>query len=152
VTAPRQVARRGGILDVFPIDREQPVRIELFGDIVESLRSFDPETQRTSGAAEGLEVVPLSDVFATRSSLQELLRRLPERFPGAREVEGLVERLARGLLPDELGELLALVPGARVPVWDHLEDALPVVIEPEAVQTEAEAYRLRAREDRERRE
>jgi transcription-repair coupling factor (superfamily II helicase) len=151
VSAPGQVARRGGILDVFPMDSERPVRIEFFGDVVESLRQFDPETQRTSGVAEQLEVVPLSDVFATRSSVQELGRRLPERFPGAREVDSLLERLARGLVPEEIGELLALVPGAVVPVWDYLEDAVPVVFDPEAVRAEAEAYFARAQEDRDRR-
>ena len=40
---------RGGILDVFPPEAPRPVRIELLGDTVESLREFDPETQRSTG-------------------------------------------------------------------------------------------------------
>src|SRR6185369_8309802 len=46
VTSPGQVARRGGIVDIFPPDRERPVRLEFLGDIIESLREFDPDTQR----------------------------------------------------------------------------------------------------------
>ena len=47
---------RGGILDVFPPDLAEPVRIELFGDDVESIRPFDPETQRSLGRLESLEL------------------------------------------------------------------------------------------------
>jgi len=47
VVEPGQFARRGGIVDVFPTAAEQPVRVELFGDDVETLRQFDPATQRS---------------------------------------------------------------------------------------------------------
>ncbi len=58
VRVPGQYSRRGGILDVFPMGFERPVRIELFGDEVESLREFDPMTQRSLGPVEGLTVAP----------------------------------------------------------------------------------------------
>ena len=58
VTAPGQVARRGGILDVFPSDASEPVRIEFFGDTVESLRRFDPDTQRATGRDRVLRDAP----------------------------------------------------------------------------------------------
>ena len=150
VTAPGQTARRGGIVDVFPPDREAPVRLEFFGDTVESLRSFDPETQRTTGTIEALEAVPLQDLFAPRSVLQRLRDILPARFPDRPELAGLLEKLDRGLAPDEITELLPLVPGATVPVWAHLQDWAVVTLEPEAVVGEAEALLTRAREERER--
>ena len=68
------MARRGGILDVFPSDRDEPVRIEFFGDTVESLRRFDPDTQRASGPVDALVTLPLADVFATRSVLKAAAR------------------------------------------------------------------------------
>ncbi len=86
VTAPGQFARRGGIVDIFPSDREQPIRIELYGDTIESLRSFDPETQRTLAPAESVTALPLSDLFPTRSTLAALREHLPHRFPEAPEV------------------------------------------------------------------
>ena len=46
---PGQYALRGGILDVYPPEAQRPVRVELIGDTVESLREFDPESQRSTG-------------------------------------------------------------------------------------------------------
>jgi transcription-repair coupling factor (superfamily II helicase) len=151
VTAAGEVARRGGILDVFPPDRETPVRIEFYGDTVYALRSFDPETQRTTAEVEAVEVQPLSDVFAPRSVAAELARILPERFPGHRGLAPLLERLQRGLAAEEVAELVPLVPGAADAPWAHLEGCAVVALEPEAVLAEAEALHARAAEERDRR-
>jgi len=151
VTAPGQVARRGGIVDVFPPDRDAPVRIELMGDTIESLRRFDPQTQRTTGALESLEAHPLTDAFAPRSVLERLRQALPQRFPGASELGALIEKLDRGLGEEEVAELLPLVPRATVPAWEHLPGAVAVALDPEAVAAEAEAFLARAGEERARR-
>jgi len=151
VTAPGQVARRGGILDVFPSDRAEPVRLEFFGDTVESLRRFDPDTQRAIGPLEALVTLPLADVFATRSVLAALPAVLAERFASRRELAPFLEALERGLPPEGLVELVALVPGATVPPWAHLPPGPVAVIEPEAVRQEAEAFWSRAVEDQRRR-
>jgi transcription-repair coupling factor (superfamily II helicase) len=150
VTAPGQVARRGGILDVFPSDRTEPVRIELFGDTVESLRLFDPDTQRATGPLEELVTLPLSDVFATRSVLAALPGILARRFAGRRELGPLLEALERGLPPEGVAELVGLVPGATVPPWHHLPPGPVAVIEPEVVRHEAEGFWSRAVDDQER--
>ncbi|MDF2499521.1 MAG: transcription-repair coupling factor [Anaerosporomusa subterranea] len=68
-----QFAARGGIIDVFPLNRDWPVRLELFGDEVDSLREFDPHTQRSVSSVSTVEVLPviepehsgkLTDLFA----------------------------------------------------------------------------------------
>ena len=151
VTAPGQMARRGGILDVFPVGRDEPVRLEFFGDTIESLRSFDPETQRATGALDALVTMPLSDVFATRSVLARLRLVLAERFAGRRDLAALMEALDRGLVPEGLADLVPLVPGATVPPWVHLEGAAVVVVEPDLVRREAEGFWARAVEDQKRR-
>jgi len=58
VESPGQFAVRGGILDVFPSNAERPVRIELFGDEVDSIRAFDPDTQRSTAMLDTVEVLP----------------------------------------------------------------------------------------------
>jgi transcription-repair coupling factor (superfamily II helicase) len=58
VVSPGQFARRGGILDVWTPSASQPVRIEFFGDEIDTLRHFDPSTQRTTGSLERLSVSP----------------------------------------------------------------------------------------------
>jgi transcription-repair coupling factor (superfamily II helicase) len=151
VTAPGQVARRGGILDVFPSDAQEPVRVEFFGDTVESLRRFDPDTQRAIGEIQSLETLPLADLFATRSLLRALPEILKQRFAGARELPQLLESLERGIVPETFVDLVPLVPGATVPPWRHLPPGAVAVVEPELVRQEAESLVARAREDRERR-
>jgi transcription-repair coupling factor (superfamily II helicase) len=147
VTGPGQMARRGFILDVFPPDQDAPVRLEFLGDTIESLRRFDPETQRTVHPVEELTLLPLSDLFPTRSALAALPDRLRERFGETREVRAFLESLDRGLLPEETVELLPLVGGALTAPHEHLPGARALVLEPEEVRREAEAFLERARED-----
>lgn len=80
---------RGGIFDVFPAEAHRPVRIEFFGDTVESLRRFDPETQRSILKIEEFTALPLDEAQRTPEMLRELAEKtgrsglLPgETFPG----------------------------------------------------------------------
>ncbi len=78
VTAPGTFCRRGGILDVFPPAAEFPVRIEFFGDEIDSLRTFRPETQRSHEAIETFVTTPARE--ATPKALQTLAARLKDWF------------------------------------------------------------------------
>ena len=80
-------ARRGGIVDVFPPSLPLPIRIEFFGDEIDSLRSFDPTDQRTVGALESAVLLPASEFLlpaggaaAIRDRLGRAAARLPERL------------------------------------------------------------------------
>jgi transcription-repair coupling factor (superfamily II helicase) len=82
-----EFARRGGIVDVFPPSAPLPVRIEFFGDEIDSLRSFDPTDQRTVGSLEEAVLLPASEflqprggVAALRESLGRRAAKLPERL------------------------------------------------------------------------
>ncbi|MCX7604960.1 MAG: transcription-repair coupling factor, partial [Bryobacteraceae bacterium] len=66
---------RGGIFDVFPAEAARPVRIEFFGDTVESLRRFDPETQRSVLAISEATIYPIEEVPLNRTKLEELAAR-----------------------------------------------------------------------------
>ena len=61
VAGPGQFAVRGGILDVYPLTEELPVRIELWGDEVDSIRTFDPDTQRSVEKLDEVEVFPATE-------------------------------------------------------------------------------------------
>ncbi len=65
VEMPGQFAVRGGILDVFPPEAPRPVRIELLGDTVESLREFDPDTQRSTNPIGRVTLPPLTEFLAS---------------------------------------------------------------------------------------
>ncbi|MEX0800749.1 MAG: transcription-repair coupling factor [Dehalococcoidia bacterium] len=62
VDSPGQVSRRGGIIDVFPSQAERPVRIELVGRQIESLRAFDPASQRSTGPVQAVELGPAREL------------------------------------------------------------------------------------------
>jgi transcription-repair coupling factor (superfamily II helicase) len=64
---PGQYASRGGIVDVFPPEAANPVRIEMVGDTVESLREFDPETQRSIRPVEHVTLAPVSEFLGSKT-------------------------------------------------------------------------------------
>ncbi len=76
VDVPGQASRRGGIIDLFPPDAELPLRIELLGDRVESIRLFDPSTQRTLRLVESATVGPAREMLLPQPGAWELLARL----------------------------------------------------------------------------
>lgn len=110
---------RGGILDVFPAEASQPVRVEFFGDQVESMRRFDVETQRSVLKVEEVTVLPLSEQQRSRGLLLELAGRLDrddivpgEMFPGW--------EFALPLLRPRTASLLGMVESPLL-VWDEPE-------------------------------
>ncbi len=69
VREPGEYAFRGGIVDIFPPDYSEPVRLDLFGDTVDSIRSFDTETQRSTGDLQHVTFSPVSEIFFTDEAL-----------------------------------------------------------------------------------
>ncbi len=74
-----EVSVRGGIVDVFPPHYPGPVRIELFGDEVESIRRFDPATQRSVGRMDAVEILPAREAVADARAIEQAARRLRAR-------------------------------------------------------------------------
>jgi len=75
-----EFAFRGGILDLFPPNTSQPVRVELFGDTIDSLRWFDVETQRSADASGPVTVYPMAQFPLTREIRQRIAKRLSRDF------------------------------------------------------------------------
>ena len=74
VYAPGAVSRRGGIIDIFPVAAEMPVRIELWGNEVDSIREFDPTTQRSGDVVESVRVTPAHEILPAMTPYGELER------------------------------------------------------------------------------
>ena len=131
VEAPGEAARRGGIVDVFPPTEPQPLRIELFGDEIESIRRFDPESQRTVERLEAATIGPAREWFPSGHELIELGDRLAAVSNPPEEVEEELAALRRGELPapPRYGPL-----AGGLTLLDHLgEGGLLLVDEEEAV-------------------
>ena len=72
VSAPGEASRRGGIVDVWPPSEELPLRIELFGDDIESIRAFDPTTQRSSGMRDAVRIGPAREMVLDHERREHL--------------------------------------------------------------------------------
>lgn len=75
VTKTGEIAVRGFVIDIFPIGVEKPIRIEFFGDIIETIKNFDIETQRTEREIESIIVNPNTEFLIEKSSIEEKKQR-----------------------------------------------------------------------------
>ena len=128
VTERGQFAVRGGILDVFGATEERAVRIELFGDEVESMRWFSTFTQRSLGDAERVEMAPAAELDAEHRELAELAAM--EAAEAEKEPPSLAEVLPLDrfgppldLVPDSAAVILAAAEEIEPALRDHWEDA-----------------------------
>jgi transcription-repair coupling factor (superfamily II helicase) len=88
VEMPGQVTIRGGILDVYGPEMERPVRVDFFGDEIESIRRFDPETQRSSTSIDEVLLLPLTETPATEALLEAINARLTRSGAAGAALEG----------------------------------------------------------------
>ncbi len=86
VENPGEFAGRGGIIDIFPFTEENPIRIELWGDEIDSLRSFDLETQRSIQNLEEIEIYPAGEFVLSEESKQKGLQKIRKDAEKQREV------------------------------------------------------------------
>jgi transcription-repair coupling factor (superfamily II helicase) len=123
-----QFAIRGGILDVFPATEERAVRIELFGDEIDSMRWFSTFTQRSLGEAERVELAPAAELDVEHRELAELAAMEAAEegrdAPSAAEVLPL-ERFGPplDLVPDSAAVILAAAEEIEPALHDHWDDA-----------------------------
>ena len=78
VMTPGEFSMRGDIVDIYPLDAENPVRLEFFGDEVDTIRSFDVESQRSLTSLERLEIYPASDFILTDKEFDKGAKSLTE--------------------------------------------------------------------------
>lgn len=136
VEDPGTFSRRGGIVDLFTPQHELPVRLEFFGDQLESLRFFDPETQRSREALSELVVLPAREVLVNEETCKKASFKFRER---ANEVqlskeqrEPFLESLRQGLLPASLETYLPLFWEKTTGVFNYFPKASKVLwVEPE---------------------
>src|SRR4051812_48897025 len=116
VRLPGQFSRRGGIIDIFAAGRELPIRIELFGDEIESIRLFDPNSQRSVGQIPDLKLAPSRETLYTfgdadyKTMLLETMEREMSMLPdeAARRLEELITGDAEALAQKQYFDRLEL--------------------------------------------
>jgi transcription-repair coupling factor (superfamily II helicase) len=128
---------RGGILDVWPPGCDAPVRIEFFGDTVDSIREFDPETQLSTTQLQQVEIAPMRELIVRASDFREWASHARMRWRDERFTRSLRDRT---VYADE-GEsfpgwewLISLGRENSSSAFDYLNDAVLVIDEPVAVE------------------
>ena len=152
VEMPGEYALRGGILDVYPPEADRPLRIEFFGDEVESIRKFDPGTQRSSNPVDEALLLPLTETPVNEEILAAIHARLSgKRITGAEEI---VEQAVRagGVHVFPGWEFYAGVAGAERTLFDLLPNAAVLLDEPDLLKPELEHIWSRIEEAHERSE
>ncbi|HEV8516473.1 MAG TPA: transcription-repair coupling factor [Candidatus Limnocylindrales bacterium] len=144
-----EFARRGGIVDLFPAGRPYPLRLEWFGDEVESIRAFDPTDQRGIGPVDEAVLLPASEFLLPAEGdrgawLDARLGRLARRLPAALREDHA--RLAQGEL-DDAAEVWAGVV-APATALDHVGDPIWVLDEPAEISAATEFLWAQADERR----
>jgi transcription-repair coupling factor (superfamily II helicase) len=150
VEMPGQYAARGGILDVYSPEADRPVRVEFFGDEIESMRKFDPASQRSSNPVDEALLLPLTETPVTEELLSSINARLSgKRITGSAEVvEQAMRDSGAGVFPG--WEFYAPVAGADRSIFALLPDARVILDEPEALNLELDKIWARIEEAHER--
>jgi len=136
VGAPGEFSVRGGIVDIFSPLMRNPVRIEFFGDSVDSIREFDLDDQRSRGPAQHIDVLPMQDVLISREMLRQWGGRARQRWSQDPFEKDLNEKLVfadNGELFNGAPFLIPIVRPLDATLLDYLDPCILVIDEPEIV-------------------
>ncbi|MFB2681103.1 transcription-repair coupling factor [Shewanella mangrovisoli] len=116
-----EFAIRGSILDIFPTGVNMPLRIELFDDEVETIRHFDPETQRSSTPVDAVRLLPAKEFPTDSSAIEGFRQRYRRRFEViVKEPESVYQLVSRNLMPAGIENYLPLFFDEVATLFDYL--------------------------------
>ena len=128
VMDPGDFAVRGGLLDVFPMGAEAPLRVELLDEDIDSIRAFDPETQRSLDKVQAVRMLPGREVPMDDASIARVLDALRERFDVDTRRSSLYQDLKARLAPAGVECYLPLFFDRTASLLDYFSiDVLPVI-------------------------
>jgi transcription-repair coupling factor (superfamily II helicase) len=135
-----EYAVRGGILDLFPAGLDLPVRFDFFGDSLETIRSFDAETQRTLLDMRSLDLVPISEFQLTTETIKRFRMGYVAAFGAPERDDQLYEAVSEGRRHPGMEHWLPLFQERMDTLFDYLGDA-PIAIEPQSEDAARERFK-----------
>ena len=154
VVEPGSFSRRGGILDIFPLASQYPLRIEFFDDEIDSLRQFDPGDQRSIQRLQSARIVPAREALprltpALGDTLERSLEAHDSGGPQPASLSADIESLQQGSAFAQLEHYLPYLYDAPASLLDYAPDnALILLEEPDFLQSTAQAIAERAADNR----
>jgi transcription-repair coupling factor (superfamily II helicase) len=120
VTGPGEFALRGSLFDVYPSGTDMPVRVDLLDDRIDSIRRFDPDTQRSLAAIEQLRLLPAREIPLDAEGVRTFRRRFRARFEGDLARVPLYREVSAGLAPPGIEFYLPLFFEGTADIGDYL--------------------------------
>ncbi|HEV7385068.1 MAG TPA: CarD family transcriptional regulator, partial [Phenylobacterium sp.] len=149
-----EFAIRGGVIDVFPPAADEPVRLDLFGDTLESIRAFDPETQRSTRQLKEVSLLPVSEALLDKEAISRFRSGYLETF-GAAGDDPLYATVSEGGRRAGMEHWLPLFYPKMATLFDYLPDGALVALDhlsrearDERLALIADAYESRAQTER----
>ncbi len=120
VTSPGEFAVRGSLLDVYPMGAALPLRIDLFDDVIEAIRRFDPDSQRSLDLLERVRMLPAREMPLDADGVRIFRRRFRARFEGEPTQAGIYRGVSEGLAPAGIEFYLPLFFESTATLFDYL--------------------------------
>ena len=125
VIEPGDYAIRGGLVDVFPPRFDKPLRLDFFGDRLESIRSFDPDTQISLDRLDDFTLAPVSEVFLNPETIGHFRRGYIESFGGGLSGDPVYAAVSKGIRYQGMEHWLPLFYPEMATIFDYIpENAL----------------------------
>ncbi|QDY69030.1 transcription-repair coupling factor [Qingshengfaniella alkalisoli] len=122
VMEPGDYAIRGGIIDIFPPGESGPIRLDLFGDVLDGARKFDPETQRTTERLRMIELAPVSEVILDEAAIMRFRQNYRIEFGAAGSDDPLYEAVSAGRKHQGMEHWLPFFHERLETIFDYLPD------------------------------
>lgn len=122
-----EFAVRGGILDLFPAGEETGLRVDFFGDEIESIRRFDPADQRSLGPAKALQLLPASETLLDEVTIKRFRSAYRDLFGGQSTGDPLYQAVSEGRRQAGMDHWLPLFEERLATLFDHIDPATPVL-------------------------
>ena len=140
-----EFAVRGAIVDLFPMGSKVPFRIELFDEEIESIRTFDPETQRSLEKITQIQLFPAREFPFTDESIKLFRQEFRATFPEISPKNTLYVDVSKGVTPNGIEYYLPLFVEKTATLFDYLPSSAVLVL-PESLRTTAEVFYSEAEE------
>ncbi len=134
-----EFAIRGSVVDIFPMGSKQPYRLDLMDDDIDTIRSFDPETQRSIEKIDRVELFPAFEFPFTDDAIKHFRRAFREAFPESSEKNPIYQDVSKAVAPGGIEYYLPLFVDKTETLFDYLPDDTVLAL-PDAFQTAAEAF------------
>ncbi len=122
-----EFAVRGGILDLFPAGEETGLRVDFFGDEIESIRRFDPADQRSLGPAKALQLLPASETLLDEATIKRFRSAYRDLFGAQATGDPLYQAVSDGRRQAGMDHWLPLFEERLATLFDHIDPATPVL-------------------------